>query len=76
MHRITVDVNVYDAESLHAEAVKAYCKGGASEADALAWLGTADAPNITNCLLELWAEYVPATAGYEFHRWADAERLD
>lgn len=76
MHRITVDVNVYNPALLHAEAVQAYRQTGASEEDALAWLGPANAPNITNCLLELWAEFCPATAGYEFHRWDDAVRLD
>ncbi len=65
-HSPRITVNVYDVEGLHEAAIEAYCKSGASRADAEGFLGTSDAPNLTNCLVELWAEYSPASAGYEF----------
>lgn len=59
-------INVFDPEALHEEAVKAYCKSGANRADAIGFLGTPEAPYLVHCLVELWAEFAPAEAGYEF----------
>lgn len=59
-------INVYDPVGLYDEAIKAYMKGGASRENAEDFLGTPDEPNLVHCLVEIWSEYCPALAGYEF----------
>lgn len=70
MHRITLDINVFDAESLYDCALAAYLgSGGGDMEGALAFLGTRDAPDIAACLVEIWADRAPVEAGYEFVNW-------
>jgi len=60
-------INVYNPASLYDEALKAYMKGrGAARSDAEDFLGTPSEPNLVHCLVEIWAEFSPCMAGYEF----------
>ena len=60
-----ITVNVFDVAGLYETAVASYCVAGTRE-QAEEFLGTPDQPNLVNCLVEIWAEHCPASAGYEF----------
>lgn len=70
MHRITLDINVFDVAALYEVALAAYLgSGGGDMEGAVAFLGTPDAPNVASCLVEIWADRAPVEAGYEFVNW-------
>lgn len=69
MHRITLDIDVFDVESLYDTALAAYLGSGGGAMEALAFLGTRDAPDVASCLVEIWADHAPVEAGYEFVNW-------
>lgn len=67
MITVNLKVNIADPAALHAAAVTAYTRNGADEADALAFLGTADAPKWENVLAEIICENMDNSAfGLEF----------
>lgn len=67
---IKLTINIFDLEALYEQALKAYMRDDETRrADAIGWLGEPSNPDIGNCLTEIWSEYTPADAGYEFIDW-------
>ncbi|MES2903301.1 MAG: hypothetical protein V4696_03870 [Pseudomonadota bacterium] len=66
---VTIRINVNDPAELHRAAVAAYMKsgGGVSLSAALAFLGSADQPNLENCFSEVVCDNVANySLGFQF----------